>query len=311
MKRIIFLVLVIFFKNTLLFAQEKIFISIFVNNKAITNVDIINEAKYLTALNPKIKDLDKKKILKIAEESIIREKIKEDELSKFINLEESSDLLNNIINDFYKRLQFNNLQDFENYLKNFDLSLDEVIKKIKIEAKWNELIFAKYNSQVEIDIEKLKKKIIEKNISDEENEIYFLNEIVFTVESKSTFKETYNKIVASINEIGFKNTANVYSVSDSSRFGGEIGWIGKNKLNNRILEKLNTLKIGDVSKPIQVPGGYIILEMQDKKREKIKEKDLDQELNELIMIEKNKKLNEFSIIHFNKTKANSSIVYEN
>ena len=158
MKRIIFLVLVIFFKNTLLFAQEKIFISVFVNNKAITNVDIINEAKYLTALNPKIKDLDKKKILKIAEESIIREKIKEDELSKFINLEESSDLLNNIINDFYKRLQFNNLQDFKNYLKNFDLSLDEVIKKIKIEAKWNELIFAKYNSQVEIDIEKLKKK---------------------------------------------------------------------------------------------------------------------------------------------------------
>ena len=152
MKRIIFLVLVIFFKNTLLFAQEKIFISVFVNNQAITNVDIINEAKYLTALNPKIKDLDKKKILKIAEESIIREKIKEDELSKFINLEESSDLLNNIINDFYKRLQFNNLQDFENYLKNFDLSLNEVIKKIKIEAKWNELIFAKFNNQVEIDI---------------------------------------------------------------------------------------------------------------------------------------------------------------
>ena len=311
MKRIIFLVLVIFFKNTLLFAQEKIFISVFVNNQAITNVDIINEAKYLSALNPKIKDLDKKKILKIAEESIIREKIKEDELSKFINLEESSDLLNNIINDFYKRLQFNNLQDFENYLKNFDLSLNEVIKKIKIEAKWNELIFAKYNNQVEIDIEKLKKKIIEKNISDDENEIYFLNEIVFTVESKSTFKETYTKIIESINEIGFKNTANVYSVSDSARFGGEIGWVGKNKLNNRILEKLNTLKIGDVSKPIQVPGGYIILEMQDKKREKKKEKDLDQELNELIMIEKNKKLNEFSIIHFNKTKVNSSIVYEN
>ena len=311
MKRIIFLVLVIFFKNTLLFAQEKIFISVFVNNQAITNVDIINEAKYLTALNPKIKDLDKKKILKIAEESIIREKIKEDELSKFINLEESSDLLNNIINDFYKRLQFNNLQDFENYLKNFDLSLNEVIKKIKIEARWNELIFAKYNNQVEINIEKLKKKIIEKNISDDENEIYFLNEIVFTVESKSTFKETYKKIIESINEIGFKNTANVYSVSDSARFGGEIGWVGKNKLNNRILEKLNTLKIGDVSKPIQVPGGYIILEMQDKKREKKKEKDLDQELNELIMIEKNKKLNEFSIIHFNKTKVNSSIVYEN
>ena len=311
MKRIIFLVLVIFFKNTLLFAQEKIFISVFVNNQAITNVDIINEAKYLTALNPKIKDLDKKKILKIAEESIIREKIKEDELSKFINLEESSDLLNNIINDFYKRLQFNNLQDFENYLKNFDLSLNEVIKKIKIEARWNELIFAKYNNQVEIDIEKLKKKIIEKNISDEENEIYFLNEIVFTVESKSTFKETYTKIIESINEIGFKNTANVYSVSDSARFGGKIGWIGKNKLNNRILEKLNTLKIGDVSKPIQVPGGYIILEMQDKKREKKKEKNLDKELNELIMIEKNKKLNEFSIIHFNKTKVNSTIVYEN
>ena len=117
MKRIILLILLIILKNTQVQALEKIFISVIIENNPVTNIDIINESKYLTALNPQIQNLSKKKILAIAKESLIKEKIKENELSKYFKLGEESDLLNKIIKDFYKRLNFNNLKDFENYLK--------------------------------------------------------------------------------------------------------------------------------------------------------------------------------------------------
>jgi len=308
MKKKILLILLILLKITLVEAKEKIFIISIVNNEPITNIDVINEAKYLSILNPKIQSLKKEKILSIAKESLIKEKIKKNELLKFTKLGQKSDFLDDMVKDFYKKLKFNNLKEFENYLKNFDLSLNEVIKKIEIETKWNELIFAKYNNQVEINLEKLNKQLSSKNNMVKEKELYFLYEILFSTENKAKYEELYEKIKKSINEIGFKNTANLFSVSDSAKFGGELGWINKQNLNKKIIDKIDGLQIGSVSEAIPIPGGYIILKVENKKKEKIQKKDIEKELNKLIQMEKNKKLNEFSLIHFNKVKVNTNII---
>ena len=284
MKKVFLLILLIFFKIIPVEAKEKIFILTIVNNEPITNIDVVNEAKYLTALNPKIQNLDKKKILFIAKESLIKEKIKKNELSKFFTLGEKNNFLDDVIKNFYKRLKFNNLKEFESYLKSFDLSLNLITKKIEIETKWNELIFLKYNDQVEIDLEKLKKQIGSKNSSVQEKELYFLYEILFSAENKSKYEEIYEKIKKSINEIGFKNTANLYSISDSAKFGGKLGWINKQNLNKKILDKIIVLQIGDVSEAIPIPGGYIVLKVENKKKEKIDKKDLQKELDKLIQI---------------------------
>ena len=308
MKKVFLLILLIFFKITLVEAKEKIFILAIINNEPITNIDVINEAKYLAALNPKIQNLDKKKILSIAKESLIKEKIKKNELSKFFTLGEKNNFLDDVIKNFYKRLKFNNLKEFESYLKSFDLSLNIITKKIEIETKWNELVFLKYNNQVEINLEKLKKQISSKNRTAQEKELYFLYEILFSAESKSKYEEVYKKIIKSINEIGFKNTANLYSISDSARYGGEVGWVNKQNLNKKIIEKIKNLQIGESSEAITIPGGYMILKIQDKKNEKIEKKSAEEELNKLIQIEKNKKLNEFSLIYFNKIKVGTNII---
>ena len=307
MKKTFLLILLILLKITLVEAKERIFIISIVNNEPITNVDVINEAKYLSILNPKIQSLSKEKILSIARESLMKEKIKKNEILKFVELGKRNDFLDGVVQDFYEKLKFNSLKEFENYLKNFDLSLNEVIEKIEIETRWNELIFAKYNNQVEIDIEKLNKQLSSKKNIPQEKELYFLYEILFSAENKSKYEEIYEKIKKSINEIGFKNTANLYSISDSSKFGGKLGWINKQNLNKKIIDKVNTLQIGDVSEAIPIPGGYIILKVEDKKKEKIEKKDFEKELNKLIQMEKNKKLNEFSLIHFNKVKVNTNV----
>ena len=305
MRKVFLLILLILLNITLVEAKEKIFIVSIVNSEPITNIDVINEAKYLSALNPKIQSLDKEQILSIAKESLIKEKIKKNELLKFIKLGEKNDFLDSMLKNFYKKLNFNNIEEFKNYLANFNLSLNEVIKKIEIETRWNELIFSLYNNQVEINIEKLNKQLSSKN--NQEKELYFLYEILFSAQNKSKYEEIYEKIKKSINEIGFKNTANLYSISDSAKFGGKLGWINKQNLNKKILDKIIVLQIGDVSEAIPIPGGYIVLKVENKKKEKINKKDLQKELDKLIQMEKNKKLNEFSLIHFNKVKVNTNI----
>ena len=129
----------------------------------------------------------------------------------------------------------------------------------------------------------------------------------FQLKINQNMKRFIKKLKKSINEIGFKNTANLYSISDSAKFGGELGWINKQNLNKKILDKITVLQIGDVSEAIPIPGGYIVLKVENKKKEKIDKKDLQKELDKLIQIEKNKKLNEFSLIHFNKVKVNTNI----
>ena len=305
MRKVFLLILLILLNITLVEAKEKIFIISIVNNEPITNIDVINEAKYLSALNPKIQSLSKEQMLSIAKDSLIKEKIKKNELLKFIKLGEKNDFLDSMLKNFYKKLNFNNLEEFKNYLANFNLSLNEVIKKIEIETRWNELIFSLYNNQVEINIEKLNKQLSSKN--NQEKELYFLYEILFSAQNKSKYEEIYKKIKKSINEIGFKNTANLYSISDSAKFGGKLGWINKQNLNKKILDKIIVLQIGDVSEAIPIPGGYIVLKLENKKKEKINKKDLQKELDKLIQMEKNKKLNEFSLIHFNKVKVNTNI----
>ena len=128
MKKILLLVLLILLKITAIEAKEKIFIISIVNGEPVTNIDVINEAKYLSVLNPKIKSLSKEEILSIAKESLIKEKIKKNELLKFFQLGKKNDFLDDMLKNFYKKLKFNNLKEFENYLNNFDLSLNEDIK---------------------------------------------------------------------------------------------------------------------------------------------------------------------------------------
>ena len=78
-----------------------------VNDAIITNVDIENEYNYLIALNKDLKNLKKERILKLAKNSIIREKIKEHEISKYFDLSIENKFLDKIIKDFYNKLGFN------------------------------------------------------------------------------------------------------------------------------------------------------------------------------------------------------------
>ena len=301
MKKKIFIILIFCFFSNNLFAQSKIVISLIINNQPITNIDILYEANYLTALNPSIQNLNKKEILSIAKESLIKEKIKEEELKKHLHVE-------NILKTIYSNLNFNNKEQLESYLSQFNISLKDLIYKINIEARWNELIFKNYSNKFEIDYKKIKENL--KNQENKMTDSYLVSEILFNVENKSDLKNIYDKIKTNIKNNGFESAARIYSLSNSASSGGKVGWVNINNISSTIAKEIKNLKIKQISKPISIPGGYLVLKIDDKKKEKTKLKNFDKELNKLVNEEKNRKLNQYSIIHYSKIKKNSEIIYE-
>tara|TARA_B100001250_G_scaffold394486_1_gene398391 strand:+ start:162 stop:1109 length:948 start_codon:yes stop_codon:yes gene_type:complete len=280
-----------------------------INNEIITNHDLIIETKYLEALNPNLKELSEEQKIKIAKESIIREKIKTTEIIKYFELGKDTNYLNEIIVKNFKRLGLKTKIEFESYLLKYDLTINDVKRKFEIEASWNLLIFQKYNEQVNVDVEKIKKKLNEEKSKLNKQEKFLLSEILFTAENKEELEKKYKKILKSIKEIGFKNTANTYSISDSAKYGGTLGWINKNQISKMLFDELSKIKVGEFTRPINIPGGVLMIKINEKKTSEL-EIDFERELQKMIQFEKNKQLKQFSSIYYKKVKNNSEI-YEN
>ena len=276
-----------------------------IQNEIITNIDIKNEFKYLIALNNNLKQLDKDKILNISNESIIREKIKKIELQKnFKKITIEEKFLALLIKETYLSLNLKSLNQFISHLKNYNLTLTDVKKKITIDALWNQLIIQKYSGQITINKEKIRKNII--NNENKLSKEFELSEIIFTVKNKNEINRKYNEIIKSVQEVGFKNSASLYSISDSAKIGGGIGWINENSLNSKIKESIKKLKIGETSKPIILSNGILILKVTSIRKSKNKI-NLELELKKAINYERNRQLNQYSKIYFNKTKKNLGI----
>lgn len=305
--RILLIYLVICFPSSLSYSKI-VKISFKIDNEIITNTDIKNETKYLTALNNDLENLSDSELNEISKSSLIKEKIKEKELKKHLNIDEYNNekLINNIIDNFQNKLKLNNKEEFVNYLKEYDLTINDIIKKIKIEILWNQLIAELYKNQIVIDENKIKKKIKEENLNLQKYIEYDLSEILFELKENKNLNETYEEIKQSISQKGFEVTANKYSLSDSNKFGGKIGLIDENQLSKIINDKLKKLDIGNYTDPIKIPNGYLILRINEKK---VINQELDQEmiLKKLVNYEKNKQYDQFSKIYFNKIKINSKI----
>ena len=183
-------------------------------------------------------------------------------------------------------------------------NLKNIKEKIKIESVWNQLIYEKYNGLVKIDLKELKKTILEQKGNQNS---YLISEILFKVDAGENFEEKYKIIKKSIQENGFKNSANIYSISDTSKLGGKIGWINQNQLSKKILKKIENLKIGKYTEPILAGRGYLILKVDNIKQIKNTNLNVDQELKKLVSYERNKQLNQMSNIFFNKIKNNTII----
>ena len=288
-----------------LFAKN-IEIKVILQNEIITNIDIINESKYLLFLNPKLSELSDKKIKDIAKNSLITDIIKKKEIEKFYNLERNNNLVNKIEKNFLDKKNINSKSELIEILNNIGLSYDAIKEKIVIEAFWNQLVYKKFSNNIKINKEYLRKNILSQFKTDKTKYEYNLSEIFFTETINESLNETLVKLNQSIKNIGFENSANIFSKSNTAKNGGIIGWVNELQFSENIKKNILNLSKNEISEPIKIEGGYLLIKLNDK-REFNQKINIDNQLKELVKLEKNRQLNAFSIIYYKRLKKNIQI----
>ncbi len=304
-KRLIILIWFFFSLVNICYSEIQLKIIMKIDNEIITSHDIEKEINYLRALNPKLDQINKNELIMIAKNSTIKEFLKKKEILKYKELNLQNPQIDEVLNNFIQNLNFENESQLENYIKNFNLTIEDLKKKIEIENEWKNLIYNRYRHAVKIDKEDLMEKI-EKASKENFLEEYNLSEIVFTKKSDISLDELIRNIDKSIEINGFENTANLYSISDSSKVGGKLGWIKKNALSDKVARKLENLKEDDYSSPLKINNNFFIFKINEIRKAQI-EIDKKKELDKMILIETSRQLEKFSNIFFNKIKLNSKI----
>jgi len=303
-KFLVHLTLVFFIINNQTFSYEnKILFK--VNQEIITSIDIENEYRYLIALNKNMRNLSKNQIFEISKKSILREKIKKIEISNnFKDPKVPDEYLDFLIKNIYQNIDLKNKNEFNEFLKINDINYQYVKKKIEIEALWNELIMLKFKSKIKINEDELRKNILsrEKNVT----RSYLLSEILFEITNSNELTNEYLKIKNTIDEKGFDNAALSHSVSNTASVGGKIGWINESSLNKKLKSIISKKKENQITEPIAVAGGFLILKINQIKEIK-NDLNLEEEVQKMINLKMNDQLSQFSIIYFNKVKKDMSI----
>ena len=299
-KNLFSILFLILFLGNVQALENKIILKI--DNEIITSIDLLNEIKYISTLNPSIKNLDKNRLKLIGKKSLIKEIIKKNEILKYIDETKiDQKYLKRLIKDRYLKLNFSTEADFLLYLKSNQVDIREIENKLTIEALWNQLIYSKFSSKLKINKKNLEEII--KNENKKTSKSFLLSEIFFNIKSKDELDSKYNEIKKAIENNSFESAAATYSVSDSSNVGGKLGWINEKSLSQNIKINLKKIKKNNFTRPIFVSNGYLILKVNDIRLIK-NEFDEKIELEKSIEYETNRQLSQYSNIYFNKIKKN-------
>ena len=292
---------ILFFSNS--FSKEnKILFK--VDNEIITTIDIYNEIKYLEIINDKqFQSLEQNKVIEIAKNSLIREKIKEIELLKRIgSLEIDQNILNEIILNSFKKNNIETITDFEEYFKEVNIKPNVIRKKISIEILWNKLIYEIFNKNVKIDNEAIKNEIKNNKRIKE----LLLSEIVFTIDENEKLNDKFELIKERILSNSFSDAALIFSISESAKNGGNLGWIKETSLNKKIKNKIKNMALGQHSTPLVIPGGFLIIKIEQERYVDV-DTDINKEFDLIVKKKTNDQLKQYSIIYLNKVKKNIQI----
>jgi len=294
-------VLFFLFSNSTVYSNINNSVIISVGNSPITYLDLIKEMKLISIISKnKIDEFNKEQIKKIAVQSLIKRRIKEIEITKY-NIQDYN------FYDLEKRIikTSTNLGLDKNGLKilmeNNNLSFKTLIKRFEVDLKWNSLIFELYKNKISLNMSEVEEKINSELKKLESTRKFLLSEIEI---SKKGSEVVLDKIMDNIKKEGFENTAKKFSISTSAEYGGNVGWVDEKKLSKKIYENIKNLETDDISKPIVFENTILIVK---KMGEKVYEKNIQKIKDNIVKMEKQKKLQMFSNSHFSNLERTTQI----
>ena len=148
---------------------------------------------------------------------------------------------------------------------------------------WNNLIFKKFNNRVVIDEKEIKYNLDKEIKNMRFSRSLLISEILIKNSKDLEIEKIYSEVLKSVKNIGFGATANIFSISDSAKVGGKVGWVKETSLSKQILKKIINLKKNQISKPIKINENYLIVYIDDVK---INKQEINQ--NEILIYYENR-----------------------
>ncbi len=273
-----------------------------IDNNIITNIDLENEIKYLKIQNPKIKELNKDDLKELSKNSLIKQIIKKGETDKYFTIKKNLSFGEKLVEQNYLNKGFQNMSEFKIYLKSQNLRYEIYKEKLMIDKLWNTLIYEKFKNKVKIDEKKIRKSIEEYRDKEKINKEYLLSEILFDLDTDLKILQNF------IEKYGFEAAATKYSISETSLNNGKIGWVKINNITNEIRSIIDKLSKGEISKPLKVSNGNLLIKVNDIRKLK-NNFNLDEEVKKQINFKQNRQLSNLSLNFYKKLKQNR-IIYE-
>ena len=141
-------------------------------------------------------------------------------------------------------------------------------RQIEGEIAWQRLQHAKIESGVSVGDDEVKAVLDKMNASKGTQE-YRVGEIFLsaTPATDAQIIENANKILNQLRAgASFAGYARQYSEASTAAVGGDLGWVRPEQLPPQLADVLRQLPAGAISNPIQVPGGYSIIAVQDTRK---------------------------------------------
>jgi peptidyl-prolyl cis-trans isomerase SurA len=269
--------------------QEKVGIAAIVNDNIISNVDLQERVKIaMFASNiPRDKGVEAKLIPQILN-NLIDEKLYMREASN-LGVSVSQSEMVRVVDDLEKR---NGIQPgkFAAFLQSNGISYNAMMEQIKAQLTWNQVIARKVRPQISVTSKEVDEKLeyISKQQDKEEVDISEILLIADTTQDSQKVKDAADKLVKQLRSGGdFYKIAKQFSKAASAESGGSVGWLQASQLPKDISKVIKSLDIGEVSDAIQIPGGYTILKLNDKRDLEAEDKLLIALRRALIPIEQN------------------------
>lgn len=300
----IFFVIILFFQLNL-YAKKSLNIIAKIDNELITSYDVKN--KIITTLVLSKKELNQENInslKKIALENLIINRLKKIELNKY-------DIKSNDrqINAYLNSISSNDIPSLKKSFEINGLDFKAYKNELDIEFKWRNLIFNKYSNKINIDPDDLIQQL-PKKIEQQESSIEFnLSEIEILSSDPNLEKEIIPQILEEIKQTGFENAVLKFSIASSSSNQGNLGWINSNSLSEDLLEIIEKLEVGEVTKPIKKNDKIIFFKLIDKKIISASSKDIENLKKELIEQKKNELFRLYSSSFLSKLRNSKLIEY--
>lgn len=301
----IFFAIILFFFQLNLYAKKSLNIIVKIDNELITSYDVKN--KIITTLFLSKKELNQENInslKKIALENLIINRLKKIELNKY-------DIKRNDrqINAYLNSISSNDIPSLEKSFEINGLDFKAYKNELDIEFKWRNLIFNKYSNKINIDPDDLIQQL-PKKIEQQESSIEFnLSEIEILSSDPNLEKEIIPQILEEIKQTGFENAVLKFSIASSSSNQGNLGWINSNSLSEDLLEIIEKLEVGEVTKPIKKNDKIIFFKLIDKKIISTSSKDIENLKKELIEQKKNELFRLYSSSFLSKLRNSKLIEY--